>query len=555
MLTQINIRNIVLIEQCDISLSQGLCVLSGETGAGKSILLDALGLVLGARSETRLIRHGKDQSSVTATFDISNNINAKNTLNSFAIDECDELIIRRVISSDGKTKCFINDVTVGVGLLKSIGENLIEVHGQHDGRGLLDSSTHREFLDLYGEFQELLVEVKTSYQEWNDFRNKLAEAIREINEAEKEKDYLQYMQKELSVFAASANEESELAEKRAKMMNYEKFSENLNDALKEMKIGKGVVGQISSSQRILARSQFSSKVNFTKAIEALERAANEAEEAENLITNLLRDSNYDQNKLEQIEERLFAIRTMARKYNVTPQQLPDLLAEVNEKLSKLTNSKTLSENLQKSLIKAKEKYIAKAEELSKRRKKSAKLLEQEVAAELEKLKMGATIFHIMLERLEEDKYSPNGIDAIMFQAATNKGASLAPLNKIASGGELSRFMLAMKVALAKVKSTPTLIFDEIDTGTGGAVADAIGKRLAKLGMNNQVLVVTHSPQVAACGNYHLHIMKNEKNGETFTSVKHLSEIERKEELARMLSGENITDEARIAAGKLLKEAV
>jgi len=551
MLTQLAIRNIVLIEQCDIVLAKGLCVLSGETGAGKSILLDALGLILGMRSETRLIRNGKEQASVTATFDISENQPVTTALQELGLESSDELIIRRTLSSDGKTKCFINDSPVGVNALKTLSEYLVEINGQHDGRGLLDSSTHREFLDLYGAFGKLAEEIKKAYQEWKALQQQLEASLALMEQAEKEKDYLQHVQQELSKQNIAEHEESELAEKRTKMMQSEKLAANLDDALKELRLNKGVVGMLASAQRILARSHYAAEASFTLAIEALERAANEAEEAEQLLEKLLRTSAYDQNKLEQMEERLFAIRGLARKYHVTPDGLPALLQEVNAKLAALNNSRQINQDLETALEAAKIHYHTLARQMSQERQKAALYLEQTVAEELQKLKLSATIFQVQLETLPQTRWSEHGLDAVQFMAATNKGASLAPLNKIASGGELSRFMLAMKVALAKVKSTPTLIFDEIDTGTGGAVAEAIGKRLATLGERNQVLVVTHLPQVAACGNYHLHISKQEQNGETFTTVKALSEVERREEIARMLSGEVISEEARVAAVRML----
>ncbi len=553
MLTNLTIRNIVLIEQCDISFTRGLCVLTGETGAGKSILLDALGLVLGTRAETRLIRHGKDRASVGAVFDISDNKDAKTILDELGIEQADELVIRRAITPDGKTKCFVNDTPVGVAALKSLGSTLVEVHGQHDGQGLLDPSTHREILDLYGELQDAGEKVAEAHGRWASSRENLEEAQKKIEAAEREKDYLQHMQKELSNLSPKPDEETELAEKRTQMMQSEKLAEALNDALTELRSGKGTIGMLSSAQRILSRSALNA--SFTAAIEYLERASNEIQEAENSIENILRDSQYDPAKLEQIEERLFTLRAVARKYNVTPDQLPVLLSEVNEKLGSLSHQEHQLAALQQALEKAKSDYQSAAEKLSKARKKAAGNLEKAVMGELDSLKMGATKFSIVIEALPEDRWSSNGIDFVQFQAATNKGASLAPLHKIASGGELSRFMLAMKVALARVKSTSSIIFDEIDTGTGGAVADAIGKRLARLGQTHQVLVVTHLPQVAALGNHHLLILKEEKSKATYTQVRVLSAGERKEELARMLAGAEITSEARKAAEKLLQAAV
>ncbi|HEU5046544.1 MAG TPA: DNA repair protein RecN [Rickettsiales bacterium] len=554
MLTHITIRNIVLIEHCEIPFQRGLCVLTGETGAGKSILLDSLGLALGARAETRLIRHGHESASVHATFDIANNAAARTTLEELGLEDADELIVRRTITADGKTKCFVNDVAVSVAALKALGERLVEVHGQHDGRGLLDPSTHREILDLHGELQTQADGVADAYQQWQSTRQKLAQAQSDIQAAEREKDYLQHMQKELGTLAPQPDEENTLADSRTTMMQSEKLADTLKDALSELNTGKGVAGMLGAAHRVLARSPMSNDNRFAAALEALDRAATEAGEAEVAIENLLRDSQYDPAKLEQIEERLFAIRAAARKYNVPAEQLAALLADVTNKLNSISNQEHEIGHLQKAEAEAREKYLTAAQKLSKQREKAGKSLEKAVDSELDSLKMSATQFNVLIESLPEERWSANGIDSVQFQAATNKGASLAPLHKIASGGELSRFMLAMKVALAKVKSTPSLIFDEIDTGTGGAVADAIGKRLSRLGQTHQVLVVTHLPQVAAQGSQHLRIMKKEKAGATFTQVHALSDAERKEELARMLAGAEITSEARMAADKLLQAA-
>ena len=549
MLLRINIRNIVLIEQCEIDFSQGLCVLTGETGAGKSILLDSLGLILGMRGDSRLIRHGKEQAEVSAVFEIKDNQNVQNLLSELAIEAEDEIIIRRIINQDGKGKAFINDVGVSINALKAIGDNLIEIHGQHDGRGLMDSSTHRQILDLHGELQEICGDVEQNYKIWQKAESDLQEMQKAIEQAERDKDYLLHVSKELSILAPQLGEEDQLADKRNFMMQNEKFVETLNDAMAELNAGKGVAAMLGSANRTLARSALST--HFAEAIEALERASNEVSEAEAAIEKILRSSQYDKNTLDQIEERLFALRAASRKYNMPCDELANFISNINDKLEQIKNSEHATADLQKLVIASKNKYLSVAKELSAKRIETAKQLQKAVLSELQLLKMQATEFEIAIEQMPEERWNAGGIDNVSFQAATNKGMQLAPLNKIASGGELSRFMLAMKVALAKVKSTPTLIFDEIDTGTGGAVADSIGKRLAELGTTHQILVVTHLPQVAACGNHHLFIQKQESDGKTFTNVKTLSQAERVEELARMLAGAEITPEARLAAEKLL----
>jgi DNA repair protein RecN (Recombination protein N) len=554
MLKELAIRNIVLIDTCDLTLAEGLCVLTGETGAGKSILLDALGLALGGRSEARLMRNGAAQASVSATFDIGDNKVAKGILAGLGLEIQNEIIVRRALTPDGKTRCFINDVAVSVTGLKSLGDTLIEIHGQHDGRGLLDPATHRVILDAYGELEPQVLQTQDAYGEWKRCQEAVLAARAAIEAAEREKEYLQHMQKELSTLAPEAGEEVTLADARTLMMQSEKLAETLNDARNELVNGKGAAGMLASSQRILTRSALGADGRFAGIIQMLERAGEEVAEAETQIEKLLEASQYNPAKLEQIEERLFGLRAAARKYNIPVDELAGLLAEVTGKLESLREGQHQLKALEQAQKEAQSEYRQAAEKLSAGRAKAAKRLEKAVADELASLKMAATIFKITLEKLPEDRFSPHGIDAVQFVAATNKGTALSPLHKIASGGELSRFMLAMKVALAKVKSTPTLIFDEIDTGTGGAVADAIGQRLAKLGNSQQILVVTHLAQVAARGAHHLRVLKEEKRGHTFTRVETLSPQARSEEVARMLAGETVTHEARKAADKLLQAA-
>lgn len=554
MLTSLSIRNIVLIEHCDLSFVRGLCVLTGETGAGKSILLDSLGLVLGMRAEARLVRAGAVQAGVTASFDIATNEGAKAALAVLGLDQEDEIIIRRSLTPDGKTKCFVNDVAVSVTGLRALGETLVEIHGQHDGHGLFDPVTHRTMLDAFGELHGTAAKVAKAYDAWKQSRDSLAEAERILEAAAREKDYLQHMQKELAQLAPQAGEEEALAEARTTMMQGEKLADTLQDAQKELTSGKGAMSMMSSAQRLLARSALGADGKFSVAVDALERACTELGEAEEAIERLLAASHYNPAELERIEERLFALRAAARKYHMPAEQLVALKDEVDGKLANLRDQQHTLAALQHSVREARGAYVTAAEALSKARTLSAKKLEKAVAGELEGLRMGATSFHVALDALPEERWSAGGMDAVHFEAATNKGAALAPLHKIASGGELSRFMLAMKVALAAVKSTPTLIFDEIDTGTGGAIADAIGQRLARLGQTHQVLVVTHLPQVAARGSQHLRVMKEEKSGHTYTQVQALPPKERKEELARMLAGAEVTAEARKAAEKLLQAA-
>ncbi len=554
MLQSLSIRNIVLIEQCDLAFAGGLCVLTGETGAGKSILLDSLGLVLGMRAEARLVRNGATQAGVTASFDISANSAAKLALTELGLEAEDEVIIRRSISPDGKTKCFVNDVPVSVAGLKALGETLVEVHGQHDGHGLLDSTTHRPMLDAYGELEKQVAGVGTAHGLWQSHKNALLAAEAALEQAAREKEYLEHMQKELGQLSPEQGEEEILADKRTTMMQGEKLADTLSDVQKELTNGKGAMGMMSTAQRTLARSSLGADGKFSAAVDALERACTSLGEAEESIEALIAASQYNPAELERIEERLFALRAAARKYNTTADGLAQLKSDVDGKLSGLREQQHTLGELQKKVEISRAEFVAKAETLRAARAKAVKKLEKAVAGELEGLKMGSTTFAIMMDALPEERWNAAGMDHVYFVASTNKGAAPAPLHKIASGGELSRFMLAMKVALAKVKSTSTLIFDEIDTGTGGAVADAIGQRLARLGGTHQVLVVTHLPQVAACGAHHLRVSKTEKKNATFTQVEVLDTQARREELARMLAGAEVTAEARKAAEKLLKVA-
>ena len=552
MLTALSIRNIVLIEETELTFASGLCVLTGETGAGKSILLDSLGLVLGMRAEARLVRHGAVQASVTARFDITNAPKAQAALEALGLEAGSELILRRSLTPDGKTRCFINDETVSVAGLKSVGATLIEINGQHDGRGLLDAGTHRDMADAYGELAKPVLATARAYALWKERLAALEAEEQEVANAAREKEYLEHMQAELARLAPEEGEEAALATARTQMMQGEKLASTLKDALSELNGGKGATMMAVGAQKVLARSALGSDGRFDKAIEALERASVELDEATSQIEKLMAATQFNPHELERSEERLFALRAAARKHHVAPEQLSGLLADVNGKLARLKNSERQVGALTREVAVAKEAYAATGEILSAGRVKAARKLQNAVLGELDSLRMGSTQFEVDIQRLPEERWGAGGLDAVQFQAATNKGSAVAPLHRIASGGELSRFMLAMKVALAQVKSTPTLIFDEIDTGTGGAVADAIGKRLAVLGLTHQVLVVTHLPQVAARGASHLRVMKEEIKGMTMTRVENLAPVQRREELARMLAGAEVTAEARKAAEKLLQ---
>ncbi len=545
MLIQLSIRNIVLIESCDISLQSGLCVLSGETGAGKSILLDALGLVLGARAENGLVRGGEVQGMVTAEFDISDNKNARAALEELGMDAAESLIIRRSLSADGKTRCHINDQPATVAALKQLGETLVEVHGQHDQRSLMDMSLHRDLLDEYASLGVARKATATACLQWKADMQALDALKAETEKTAREQDYLKHMHNELSDLAPEPGEEEMLATQRTTMMQSEKLFEVLNEVTGELNAGKGVASSLRSAQRMLTRSTLTASSAFTPIIESLEKAALEAEEAMVALEKTGRDSQFNPEKLERIEERLFALKAAGRKYNLPVDELAKLRKEVAEKLQLIDSQEHRLQALEEKMAASRKAYAEAASRLSAGRMKSAVKLEKAVEAELKPLKMENTRFRVRIEPLPEQLWAEHGMDGVYFECATNvtKGTTqipYAPLNKIASGGELSRFMLALKVSLSTVRQASTLIFDEIDAGTGGAVADAIGQRLSRLGEGAQVLVVTHLPQVAARGSQHLLVSKQQKGKKILTQVDALGAPERKEELARMLAGATIT---------------
>lgn len=554
MLLHLSIRNIVLIEQCDIPFSAGLNVLTGETGAGKSILLDSLGLALGARAESNLLRSGEDQASVTAEFDITDSPNTRAVVEELGIEEEETLIIRRQLQSGGKTRAWVNDQAVSVTALRRIGDTLMEIHGQHDQRSLLDSRHHISLLDAFGRLEEFGAEVAEAYDAWRVAKRELEQLQDNIENAERERDYLEHMRRELHTLAPEVGEEATLANQRATMMHSEKFSDVLRQAANELS-GSSVDSALHSAQRILARSSEAGASQFSPIIEALDRAQIELHEALNLLEDATDAAEYDPQKLDEIEDRLFTLKGAARKYRVEVDELPALLEDVDAKLDAVGNQHFAKKRLLENVMVAQQHFLAVSQSLSQARGKAAQDLQQRLMKELVPLKMGQTRFRIVQEELPEARWTARGTDSIEFEAATNVGQDYAPLARIASGGELSRFMLALKVVLAGIDNTPSYIFDEIDTGTGGAVADAIGARLALLADRAQVLVVTHLPQVAARGHNHLFIEKEEKKGKTLTHVVPLEPEQRKEELARMLAGEEITEEARGAASRLIQAAV
>ncbi len=554
MLIALSIRDVVLIERLDLEFGAGLSVLTGETGAGKSILLDALGLALGARGEAGLVRRGAEKASVTAAFDIPAKHPARQLLADNEIapsgDGEDTLVLKRVLGTDGRSRAFINDQPAGVGLLRQLGDLLVEIHGQHDAHGLLDAATHRGLLDSYGGHETLLAGVRKAYESWQACRKAEDDARAEAEAARRDEEFLRHALGELDKMAPQPGEEATLAEQRSFMQGGAKLTESLQAALNELTEGRAVVSALNAAHRLVDRAAAKAGDRLAAALQSLAAATVEASEAVAQIELVLADLESDPQKLEQIEERLFALRALARKHNVDVDALGALQADMARKLASIDGAGMDIKKLAAATAEARAAYAAAAGKLGEARRKAAAKLDKAVNKELAPLKMEKASFRTTIEAIPEETGGPDGLDRVAFEVSTNPGAPPGSLAKIASGGELARFMLALKVALAGTGDAAALVFDEVDAGIGGAVADAVGERLARLGVDVQVLVVTHSPQVAARGLHHWRVQKTQGKS-TSTTVVALAASERREEIARMLAGAQITDEARAAADKLL----
>jgi DNA repair protein RecN (Recombination protein N) len=554
MLTALAIRNVVLIEALDLAFHAGLGVLTGETGAGKSILLDSLGLVLGDRADTGLVRAGTDQASVTATFEFDRLPDAVRALLSEAdieIEPGEPLIIKRRLRADGGSRAFINDQPVGVALLRDLSRALVELHGQHDDRGLVNARGHRTLLDRYAHAD--VAPVAEAWQRWSRTEKDLAEARAKVDAARTDEDLLGAYLAELTALAPLAGEEADLAEQRAAMQKGERLSGDLA-ALQNLWEGSdSALAVLRSAARRLDRIAAEHPL-LGEALASLDRAVIEAGEAEDRIAAAIDALAHDPLLLDRIETRLFELRAAARKHGCTADALPHKMSELRDALDAIESGDAQLAALERAAREAGLDYQAKAEALSVVRAEASRRLDSAVAQELAPLKLDSARFRTAVVRLPEDRWGPHGVDAVEFLIATNPGAPFAPLGKIASGGELSRFILALKVALAEQGGAATVIFDEIDRGVGGAVASAIGERLARLASAGQLLAVTHSPQVAARGGMHYLIAKSSQGTVTRTSVVLLDTAGRQEEIARMLSGAEITPEARAQADRLLEQA-
>ena len=552
MLCGLSIRNIVLIDSLDLSFYRGLTVLSGETGAGKSILLDALGVALGGRVDTSMRRDGAPQASVTATFEIKNHEFLEEFFDKSGLSvngpEEQLLHLRRVINDDGRTRAFINDQPVTANMLREIGDLLVEIQGQFDAQGLLNSKTHLKFLDIFANHTELLSRVAEAYSLLSNAKLKLKRATEELSINESRKEYLEIAVEELASLKPIEGEEAKLLETRSELMNAEKIIIALNEALQFIGGEGGAITLVAKAQKTLDKTSD----RITKELESLERAANELSETESVVGRLATEIELDTSYLEEIDERLNSIRTLARKHGVTPDELNSKYQEFCNQLRMVEDEASQIEALERELESTKAKFIEDADALSKSRITAGKRLDQAIISELKPLKLAQSKFQATIESCDESGWSVYGWDKVTFQISTNPGTPLGPLQKVASGGELSRLLLALRVALSAATPLPTLIFDEVDAGVGGAVAAAVGRRLKRLGEKIQVLVVTHSPQVAAEGHVHWKIVKDDTTGLQRTAAKELAKTERVEEIARMLSGEMITEEARAASLKLLE---
>jgi DNA repair protein RecN (Recombination protein N) len=555
MLVQLAIRDIVLIDRLDLDLSAGMTVLTGETGAGKSILLDAFSLALGGRGDGGLVRAGQPQGQVIAAFDPPHNHPARLIAAEQGVDIEGDLILRRLQMADGRSRAFVNDQPVSIQTLRAIGRELVEIHGQHDDRALTDPALHRALVDAFGGLQPLAEKTRVASGDLRRAEKSLADERAAVEAARKEADYLRHAHEELSKLAPQPGEEEKLATQRTAMQQAEKVVGDLRDAYDSVGGDGSPISTLSSAMRRLDRRQSQAPALIEPSLKALDAALNALDAAQQALDQALRDAQFDPRELERVEERLFALRGAGRKYSTPVENLPVLAEKFAADLAALDASEARLKKLTKARGEAAETFKLCCAELSQARRAAAAELDAAVNAELPPLKLNQARFYTEIVT-EDVGAGPDGADRIEYWVQTNPGARPGPMMKVASGGELSRFMLALKVVLADRGSAPTLVFDEIDSGAGGAVADAIGQRLARLATTVQVLTVTHAPQVAARANQHMRISKSltEAGERAATSVSPLENDHRREEIARMLSGAKITDEARAAAEKLMNAA-
>jgi DNA repair protein RecN (Recombination protein N) len=553
MLIRLSIRDIVLIDRLDIDFGSGLAALTGETGAGKSILLDAFALALGARGEAALVRQGVEHGQVIAAFDLAKHHPARRVLAANELDGEDELIVRRLQFADGRTRAFINDQPVSVQVLRALGAALVEIHGQHDERAFVDAATHRGLLDAYGGIAGDAGELARLWQERKEREAAVVEHRAEVERASREAEWLRHAVDELDRLAPQPGEETALAARRTAMMQAEKVAEDLRATLDGVSGPHSAVPPLSTAVRRLERRAAQAPALIEPVVKAIDAALLAIDEARSYLEQALRAADYDPQELERIEERLFALRAGGRKYNAPVDDLAALGQRYQGDLALIDAGADRLATLERDAQRAAARYRDAAQALSAKRRRAAAALDKAVNAELKPLKLERAQFST---QIDSDDEGPNGLDRVEFWVRTNPGTRPGPLMKVASGGELARFLLALKVVLADRGSAPTLIFDEVDTGVGGAVADAVGARLARLAADVQVLAVTHAPQVAARADRHYLVAKDAlaKGKRVATRVIELQAERRREEIARMLAGAEITAEARAAADRLIRAA-
>jgi DNA repair protein RecN (Recombination protein N) len=552
MLLGLTIRQIVLIDRLDLAFRPGLCVLTGETGAGKSILLDALGLALGKRAETGLVRDGAGEAAVTAEFAVGRNHPAGAILRAAGLDGGSEtIVLRRLLRGDGRSHAFVNDEPASIGLMRRLGDSLVEIQGQFEQRGLLDAANHRTILDAFAEHNASTATLAQAWRNWRAARRREEEAARLVALGREEEDLLRHQLAEIDSLALEAGEEDRLAARRKFLQSAEQLAETLAEAVGELDGEAGPQAALARAIRRLERVRERAQGLLDEALAAVERAAEENAEALAVLEAAARRLELDPHELETVEERLFTLRAAARKHRVAVNDLPALRDGLAARILAIEAGVEDAESLARATAAAGTEYVAAAERVSRARAAAAARLDGGVAAELKPLRLDKARFRTVLTPLAEAEWSEHGCERVHFEIATIPGAPFGPLARIASGGELSRFMLALKLVLAGTSSVPTLIFDEVDSGIGGAVAAAVGERLQRLGTSLQVLVVTHSPQVAARGAHHWRVARHLSERQTVTRVEELDPGTRREEIARMLSGRTVTAEARAAAASLI----
>jgi DNA repair protein RecN (Recombination protein N) len=555
MLARLSIRDIVLIDQLDLEFAGGLTILTGETGAGKSILLDALSLALGARGDGALTRHGEAQGQVTASFDLAANHPVFAALADQGVRADGELILRRVQLADGRTRAFVNDQSVSAQTLRAVAAGLVEIHGQHDERALLDASTHRALVDAYGGHGALVEATRSASSALRRAESELEAERARVAAARAAADYARHAHEELTALDARPGEEEALAERRQRMMQGEKVAADIREAHDNLSGDSAILPVLSAISRRLQRRLPQAPGLIEPSVQALDEAMQALETATQAVESALAACDFDPRELEKCEERLFALRGMARKHATTVDNLPALARKYADEVAALEAGEVRIVALEAEARAAAALYASAAEALSNARVDAARALEAAVNAELPALKLERARFAVALKR-DDSLNLPDGYDRAEFTVQTNPGSRPGPLMKVASGGELARFLLALKVSLAERDTAPTLVFDEVDSGVGGAVADAIGQRLARLAAKAQVLAVTHAPQVAARSNQHFRIVKNDvgKGERVATQVVALDAPARREEIARMLAGAEVTGAARAAAKSLIEKA-